>query len=185
MSDSVDTWDAGEGFRSSDEDTDYGCGPAGEKTKDTRNTRDIAIEATETTKNIKKDLAFVKERLHELLKEQITEHHNHTSLEEKLHELEGSMISDGEYNPPIPGQDIFAINVDDLIQDLGNVFRREKKMIEEHGLVSGQETVDEVAGEVGEVIWKHLRLPSELYDAWLESTDCGEHPRKRFRAVKG
>ncbi len=179
----------GGGFRSNEEDTDYGESYDGyttsrRKVKDTRNTRDIAVEAADTTQKIKDDLTFIKERLHELVKETATEHQNHATLQEKLEEMEGSMVQNEKYNPPIPSQDIFAIDVDDLIQDLGEIFRREKSMIEKNGFVSAKETVDEVAGEVGEVLWKHLRLPSELYDSWLESTDCGERPRKRFRAVK-
>lgn len=175
----------GGGFRSSDEDTNYGGGDSnGFAGDDIRNTREIAVEAADATKNIKDDLTFIKERLHELIEETATEHQNHATLKDKLREMEGSMVQNEKYNPPIPSQDIFAIDVDDLIQDLGQVFRREKTMIEKNGFVSAKETVDEVAGEVGEILWKHLRLPAELYDSWLESTDCGERPRKRFRTVK-
>ena len=164
----------GGGFRSGDEDTNYGGSDTlrhGEKIRDTRNTRDIALEAKEATKKIKDDLAFIKERLHELVNETSTHEEERASLEKKLADLDANLI-DGPYKPTIPNQDLFAIDVDKLIKDLGEVFRIEKEMIATPPM-SDRDHINIVAAHVGNVLWKHLRLPTELYDAWIEAADCG------------
>ena len=149
------------GFRSSDKDTDYG---------DTRNTRVIAVEAAEATKKIEEDLTFIKERIHELVDETSTHEEQRASLEKRLAALDPD-LTDGPYKPTIPNQDLFALDVDKLIHDLGDVFRTEKEMREKDWV--DRDHINVIAAHVGHVLWEHLRLPSELYDAWVEATDCG------------
>ncbi len=168
------TWpDAGllsGGFRSSEEDTNYGGGESWVPGKDTRNTRDIAVEAQETTKKIKDDLTFIKERIHELVDETSNHEQERASLEKKL-------AGDSKYSPTIPEQDLFAINVDKLINDLGDVFQTEKEMMEDSD--GNRDHINIVAAHVGHVLWEHLQLPTELYDAWMEATNCASELDKK------